>query len=184
MIRYMQVGIIITGLTLGLISVSCRDIQETTPQFVSSVDVNATQERLKMRAEAAFEAFNSDDHMAYYEYLSPRLRKGRFPFGLELAQRCSPDEFLFQIQNQLFEFMEMINGGGDSILKWSVMDVVVIDNVGYIVPEIWYGSLPVELTVAQKKQRWVFRDGEWWIENEDWRDRCPRLAGTLGEISQ
>ena len=42
----------------------------------------------------------------------------------------------------------MINGGGDSILKWSVMDVVVIDNVGYIGPEIWYGSLPVELTVA------------------------------------
>ena len=180
----MRVSLVAAGIVVGLALAACGEAQEAVQQPANAENPAATEAGLRKRAQAALAELNSGDRMAYYEYLSPRLRKERFPFGLEIAQVCSPDEFLYQMEDQMFALLVMINAEGGELPRWMATGVALEGIIGFVNVEVSYRGQPVELARVQQKERWAFRDGEWWVENEDWRDRCPRLVATQEEVTE
>ncbi len=180
----MRVSFVSAGIVVVLALAACNEAQEAAQRPATAEDPAATENGLMQRAQAALAELNSGDRAAYYEYLSPRLRKERFPFGLEIVQVCSPDEFLFQMEDQMFELLVMINAEGGELPRWVVTEVVLEGIIGHVNIEVSYRGQPVELARVRQEERWAFRDGEWWVENEDWRDRCPRLVVTQEEMTE
>lgn len=175
---YIRIGVVAAGIVVGLVLAACSETEEAALQLAP------TEERLRQRADAAFAELSAGHLMAYYEYLSPSLRKARWPYGLELVQRCSPDKFLFQMESQMSELLGMVGAEGDVLPSWRVTGVTIVRVFGFVNIEVSYKGEPVGLTRIRQSETWAFLDGDWWLENKDWHDRCPSLIVSQEEEAE
>ena len=126
-----------------------------------------TEEFLRQRAEAAYEALSAGKWLEYYEYMSPRFRG-----------ECKAGEFA--IQAELFNAMSRSFMGieENESLEWLVSRVAVEGEEGKVWADILYKGDPDENTdrlpsiieEGEGAPR-VFLDGQWWIYAGE--EGCP-----------
>ncbi|MDP7109416.1 MAG: hypothetical protein QF912_00315, partial [Dehalococcoidales bacterium] len=116
-----------------------------------------TEEFLRQRAEAAYEALSAGEWLEYYEYMEPRFR-----------EECKAGEFA--IQAELFNTMSRSFMGieENESLEWLVSRVAVEGEEGKVWADVLYKGDPDENTdrlpaIIEEGEGapWVFLDGQW-----------------------
>lgn len=128
-----------------------------------------TVERLRERAQGMAEALNSGDWSRVYEYSSSRSKavcgEAEFVEGLKLGMEAVRWEiwegaFMTFSVADVYDTAEAFDRGekgeeGTAKLDWSYM------------------SVPLGADPYVTGSRWVWQDGEWWREEENWDAGCP-----------
>ena len=178
----MRKSIIVAGLLAALLLAACGGSAEPTP--VAQETVEPTEEALRQRAEAATTAWNEGKWLDFYAFKSPRSVAPRFPYGLPAVQMCTREQFVLDTGTKMAKLRASVGMGEDEPLSWRITAVSINDvkTRGYfkgrVYLEILYDGEPIEserndyFGVSDEGAQWVFIDGEWWLEDENWRDGC------------
>ena len=153
-----------------------------------------TLEGLRARATEATLALNENRWIDLYEFKSPRSVRPRIPYGLPAVQLCTQEQFIFDMGNKVARIRALAGLYRQERLTWEIVDVTTKkddatirngDRVGVVRLDIYHeGKLVTDefhdyLGEVEEGARWVYSDGEWWIEPEDWDEGChkDRLLG-------
>ena len=178
--RYLGAGLLATiALVLSLAGCGAGAAPAPTTDVVPA---DADPEKaLRVRADEAHAALNASDWKQYYQYQSPRLRRPRWPYGLELVQPCSRDKFAVAMEKAVTEVRGTSGLGVDEPVRWGTASVEAEGNEGLVFVDITLNGELVDYTADDAGIRWVLIDGQWWREDPDWRDGCPGLASVAEE---
>lgn len=153
-----------------------------------------TLEGLRTRATEATTALNENRWIDLYEFKSPRSVRPRIPYGLPAVQLCTQEQFIFDMGNKVARIRALAGLYRQERITWEIVDVMTKkddatvrngDRVGVVRLDIYHeGKLVTDqfhdyLGEVEEGARWVYSDGEWWIEPEDWDEGChkDRLLG-------
>ena len=153
-----------------------------------------TLEGLRARATEATLALNENRWIDLYEFKSPRSVRPRIPYGLPAVQLCTQEQFIFDMGSKVARIRALAGLYRQERLTWEIVDVTTKkddatvrngDRVGVVRLDIYHeGKLVTDqfhdyLGEVEEGARWVYSDGEWWIEPEDWDEGChkDRLLG-------
>lgn len=139
-----------------------------------------TIEGLQARAEEATAALNDGRWLDFYEFKSPRSVRPRLPYGLPAVQLCTKEQFIFDTGTKIAKLRALAGLYGDEPLTWEIVEVTSDERIGLVQLDISYeGTLVTDqfhdyLGEAAGGARWVYIDGEWWVEPADWNDGCHK----------
>ena len=147
-----------------------------------------TLEGLRTRVAEATLAINEKRWLDLYEFKSPRSVRPRLPYGLPAVQLCTQEQFIFDLGNKVARIRALDGLYGEERLTWEIVDVTTKeddDRVAVVRMNIFHeGKLVTDefhdyLGEVEEGARWVYIDGEWWMEPVDWDDGChkDRLLG-------
>lgn len=138
------------------------EISEQLPgNHLSSTPTRAPEKWvLKVRALAAFRSTDGGSWASLYDYLSPSAQ--------ETCERSDHAARIHNFASIVKGFMEL---GEDAELLLRVRDVAVDGVEAKVFIDLVSGGQRVEYGEIPEL-RWVLLDGEWWVENQDWRDGC------------
>lgn len=137
-----------------------------------------TIEGLQARAEAATEALNDGRWLDFYEFKSPRSVRPRLPYGLPAVQLCTKEQFIIDTGTKIAKLRALAGLYRDEPLRWEIVEVTSDDRFGLVRLDIYYeGALVTDqfhdyLGEVEDGARWVYIDGEWWVEPADWDEGC------------
>ena len=153
-----------------------------------------TLEGLRARTAEATLAINEKRWLDLYEFKSPRSVRPRIPYGLPAVQLCTQEQFIFDLGNKVARIRALAGLYGEEKLTWEIVDVRTKedddsvrhgDRVGVVRLDIYHnGKLVTDefhdyLGEVEEGVRWVYIEGEWWMEPIDWDEGChkDRLFG-------
>ena len=176
----MRARLVAAGILVTLVLTGCGGAVSPTPTPVPSVtpvpEVPASPEgTLQQRAEAAIAALAASDWEAYYQYQSPRLRRRRWPYGLDLVQPCLLDKFAVETDAAMARFRSSSGIDEDGPLTLAVNRVTMETTTAQIYVDVFYEGEMVDIGGDDEAARWALIDGEWWREDVD-RGRCPEIG--------
>ena len=124
------------------------------------------EEALTKRAESFSLTTTGEDWLESHKYLSPRTR-----------EVCKNGEYALVMEmgfSMLTGFMGMPE---DAKLTFSVLRVTVDGDIGRVYSETKHDGDVIELggeddTGEGWVEDWVYVDGEWWLEGDDWETTC------------
>ena len=140
-----------------------------------------TLEGLRARATVATLTLNEDRWLDFYEFKSPRSVRPRLPYGLPAVQLCTEEQFIFDMGTRIAKLRALAGFYRQEKLTWEVVDVTVKedqDRVGVVRLDIYHeGKIVTDefhdyLGEVEEGARWVYIDGEWWFEPENWDEGC------------
>ena len=144
-------------------------------------------EALRSRADDATLALNEDRWLDLYEFKSPRSVRPRLPYGLPAVQLCTQEQFIFDTGTRIAKIRALAGLYRDEKLTWEIVDVKTKegddsvrhgDRIGVVRLDIYHeGKLVTDefhdyRGEVEEGERWVYIDGEWWMEPENWVERC------------
>ncbi|MDE2716603.1 MAG: hypothetical protein OXI33_06250, partial [Chloroflexota bacterium] len=138
-------------------------------------------EALRSRATEATLALNEDRWLDFYEFKSPRSVRPRLPYGLPAVQLCTQEQFTFDTGTRLAKIRALAGLYRDEKLTWEIADVTTKedrDRIGVVRLDIFHqGKLVTDefhdyRGEVEEGERWVYIDGEWWVEPENWDEGC------------
>ena len=144
-------------------------------------------EALRSRADEATLALNEDRWLDLYEFKSPRSVRPRLPYGLPAVQLCTQEQFIFDTGTRIAKIRALAGLYRDEKLTWEIVDVKTKegddsvrhgDRIGVVRLDIYHeGKLVTDefhdyRGEVEEGERWVYIDGEWWMEPENWVERC------------
>ena len=144
-------------------------------------------EALRSRADEATLALNEDRWLDLYEFKSPRSVRPRLPYGLPAVQLCTQEQFIFDTGTRIAKIRALAGLYRDEKLTWEIVDVKTKegddsvrhgDRIGVVRLDIYYeGKLVTDefhdyRGEVEEGERWVYIDGEWWVEPENWDEGC------------
>ena len=139
---------------------------------VSSPVSSPSKEELQIRASEAYVEVGAEEWSNYYDYQSPRLRRKRWPYGLELAQPCSPQKFAVEMDVQMAKLKDVLGVNEGDLLTLRVNSVIINGIRGVVHLDILYEGELVSFGDETTGEDWIFLDGQWWRE-DDKINRCP-----------
>ena len=119
------------------------------------------EEALTKRAESFNLTTTGEDWMETHKYLSPRTR-----------EVCKNGEFALVMGmgfGMLKGFMGMPE---DAKITFSVLRVTVDGDIGRVYSEMKHDGDVIEFGEDDEGSGWVYVDGEWWQEEDDWETTC------------
>ena len=119
------------------------------------------EEALTKRAESFDLTTTGEDWMETHKYLSPRTR-----------EVCKNGEFALVMGmgfGMLKGFMGMPE---DAKITFSVLRVTVDGDIGRVYSEMKHDGDVIEFGEDDEGAGWVYVDGEWWQEEDDWETTC------------
>ncbi len=137
-----------------------------------------TIEELQARAAAATQTLNEGQWLDFYEFKSPRSVAPRLPYALPLAQLCTETQFIFDVGTKIAKLRALGGLEGDEPLTWKITDVSHDKRFGVVVLDIYHNDQLITdefhdyLGEVDDGARWVYIEGEWWVEPEDWNKGC------------
>lgn len=155
----MRISLVAVGILVTLVLAGCSGGAGLTPTPVSP------EYALQQRAEAANTALSASKWLDYYKYTSPRFR-----------ELCLSGQFATQTGTAMVMLRSLMGIEEDESLKWNIARVTAEDDEGRVFGDILYKGEPIDFGGDDKGTRWVFFDGEWWQEDEDWNEGCPGLG--------
>ena len=171
-------------LIIWLISIaSIIGILSCTKQ--NSLDNNSISESaktvysLESQVKESIEYLNSENWIALYGYQNPKLREQRFPFGLEIAQPCSKETFIYNMVS-ITERIKSQNNLSDQIKLEFQLDTISIDsvtNIGKATINTYFNS--DKNLIRRFEQRWIYRENQWWHQEENMQETCETLGKDL-----
>lgn len=173
--------------TLALILAACGTGEDPT-LLPEESGPPPTFEGLHTRADEATLAINEKRWLDLYEFKSPRSVRPRIPYGLPAVQLCTQEQFIYDLGNKVARVRALVGLYGEEKLTWEIVDVQTSeedDRVGIVRMNIYHESKLVTdefhdyLGEVEEGARWVYIDGEWWMEPVDWDEGChkDRLLG-------
>ena len=144
-------------------------------------------EALRSRADDATLALNEDRWLDLYEFKSPRSVRPRLPYGLPAVQLCTQEQFIFDTGTRIAKIRALAGLYRDEKLMWEIVDVKTKegddsvrhgDRIGVVRLDIYHeGKLVTDefhdyRGEVEAGERWVYIDGEWWVEPENWDEGC------------
>ncbi len=144
-------------------------------------------EALRSRADDATLALNEDRWLDLYEFKSPRSVRPRLPYGLPAVQLCTQEQFIFDTGTRIAKIRSLAGLYRDEKLTWEIVDVKTKegddsvrhgDRIGVVQLDIYHeGKLVTDefhdyRGEVEEGERWVYIDGEWWVEPENWDEGC------------
>ena len=138
-------------------------------------------EALRSRANEATLALNESRWLDLYEFKSPRSVRPRIPYGLPAVQLCTQEQFIFDTGTRNAKIRALAGLYRDEKLTWEIVDVTTKedqDRVGVVRLDIYHeGKLVTDefhdyRGEEQEGERWVYIEGEWWVEPENWDEGC------------
>ena len=144
-------------------------------------------EALRSRADDATLALNEDRWLDLYEFKSPRSVRPRLPYGLPAVQLCTQEQFIFDTGTRIAKIRALAGLYRDEKLTWEIVDVKTKegddsvrhgDRIGVVRLNIYHeGKLVTDefhdyRGEVEEGERWVYIDGEWWVEPENWDEGC------------
>ena len=128
-----------------------------------------TEAALLARAQEADQAWGN--WLAIYKYNSPRYR-----------ETCKSGDYVVKVGSAMLLLHTFMGIPEDAKIELRLDKVVItVESEGRV-----HGSLLVDGELLEfsddesEGERWVFLDGQWWAEPEDWREGCPSLDVTTG----
>ena len=144
-------------------------------------------EALRSRADDATLALNEDRWLDLYEFKSPRSVRPRLPYGLPAVQLCTQEQYIFDTGTRIAKIRALAGLYRDEKLTWEIVDVKTKegddsvrhgDRIGVVRLDIYHeGKLVTDefhdyRGEVEEGERWVYIDGEWWMEPENWDEGC------------
>ena len=173
----MRICLAAAAVALALLAAGCgREAGPDTTAAPAPVSPSApSEDALQRRAGEAYGALEAEEWVAYYEYQSPRLRRRRWPYGLELSQPCSPQKFALEMDSQMARLRSSLGVDEDEPLTLRVSGVT-LDNIdGVVYVDVLYEGELIVSGVEAAGEAWIYLDGEWWREDAE-LGRCPMLG--------
>lgn len=179
-----EVGLPVLLGALALVLVACGTGEDPT-LLPEGNGPPPTLEGLRARAADATEALNEGEWLDFYEFKSPRSVKPRIPYGLPAVQLCTQEQFIFDMGTKVALIRALAGLYGQEKLTWKIVEVTMEDRVGVVRLDIFHEDKLVTdefhdyLGEVEEGARWVYIDGQWWVEPEDWAGGChkDRLLG-------
>lgn len=137
-----------------------------------------TVEGLQARATEATQALNDGRWLDFYEFKSERSVAPRLPYALPVAQLCTKEQFIFDVGTKLAKLRALGGFDGEEVLTWKITDLSHDKRFGIVVLDIFHEDQLVTdqfhdyLGEFADGARWVYIEGEWWVEPEDWNKGC------------
>ncbi len=167
---------------LALILTSCGTGEDPT-LLPEETGPPPTIEGLRTRAAEATLALNENRWLDLYEFKSPRSVRPRIPYGLPAVQLCTQEQFIFDLGDKLARIRALAELYREEKLIWEIVDVSTAEDdtrVGVVRLNIYHeGELVTDdfhdyLGEVEEGARWVYLDGEWWMEPVDWDEGCHK----------
>ena len=118
------------------------------------------EEALTKRAESANLTITGEEWLETHKYLSPRTR-----------EVCKNGEYAV-VLGMGFGMLKGIMGmPEDAKITFSVLRVTVDGDIGRVYSEMKHDGDVIEFG-EDDGEGWVYVDGEWWIEEDDWETTC------------
>ena len=181
-----QLSVLLGALTLLLTACGTGEDPTLLPEETGPPP---TLEGLRTRATEATLAINEKRWLDLYEFKSARSVRPRIPYGLPAVQLCTHEQFIFDLGNKVARIRALAGLYGEEKLIWEIVDVRTKegddsirhgDRVGIVRMNIYHeGSLVTDefhdyLGEVEEGVRWVYIDGEWWMEPIDWDEGCHK----------
>ena len=140
-----------------------------------------TLEGLRARAAEATLTLNENQWLDFYEFKSPRSVRPRLPYGLPAVQLCIQEQFIFDMGTRIAKIRALAGLYRDEKITWEIVGVTTKedqDRVGVVRLDIYHeGELVTDefhdyRGEVEEGERWVYIDGEWWVEPENWDEGC------------
>ena len=172
---------------LALVLVACGTGEDPT-LLPEETGPAPTLEGLRSRATEATLTLNEKRWLDLHEFKSPRSVRPRIPYGLPAVQLCTKEQFIFDLGNKVARIRALTELYRQEKLTWEIVDVTTKEDdarVGVVRRDIYHeGKLVTDefhdyLGEVEEGARWVYIDGEWWMEPVDWDEGChkDRLLG-------
>ncbi len=177
----MRASVVACGVLAILLLIACARQASPTPtpvpvQVFPSPEVPLSPEvALHQRAEAAIAALGAGEWKAYYEYQSPRLRRRRWPYGLDIVQPCLLAKFAVETDEALARFRGSLGIGEDASLTLAVNRIKMETTTAQVYVDVFHNDELVDVAEDGDAGRWALIDGEWWREDRD-LGGCPTLG--------
>ena len=165
---------------IALLLASCGTGEDPT-LLPEETGPTPTLEGLRARADEATLALNENRWLDLYEFKSPRSVRPRLPYGLPAVQLCTQEQFIFDMGDKIARIRGLAGLYRDEPLMWEIVDVRAQEDnarVGVVRMNIYHeGELVTDefhdyLGEVEEGARWVYIDGEWWMEPDNWDDGC------------
>ena len=183
----MSSGLVVAGVLATIVLMGCARQAGPTPtsvpiQVSPSAEVySSPEEALQQRAEVAVAAMSAGEWDVYYQYQSPRLRRRRWPYGLDLVQPCLLARFAVETDAAMARFHSRLGIDEDEQLVLAINRVIVTTTAARVYLDVFHAGELVDLDGEDEGSRWVLVDGEWWREDAD-LGRCPVLG--FGQVEE
>ncbi len=171
-------SILLVALTLVLAACGTGEDPTLLPEQTGPAP---SLEALRNRAGEATLALNESQWLDLYEFKSPRSVRPRLPYGLPAVQLCTQEQFIFDTGTRIAKIRALAGLYRDEKLTWEVVDVTTKedqDRIGVVRLDIFHeGKLVTDefhdyRGEVEEGERWVYIEGEWWIEPENWDEGC------------
>ena len=123
-----------------------------------------TEEALLARAQEAHQAWGN--WLAIYKYNSPRYR-----------ETCKSGDYVAKVGSAMLLLHTFMGIPEDAKIELRLDKVVItVESEGRVHSSLLVDGELLEFSDDENTgARWVFLDGQWWSEPEDWREGCPLL---------
>ena len=125
------------------------------------------EETLTKRAESSSLTTSREDWLELYKYLSLRTR-----------EVCKNGEYAVAMVMKIGMVKGLIGLPEDAKLTFPVLRVTVDGDIGRVYSGLKHDGDVIEFGEGQVEdvgERWVYVDGEWWHEEDDWETTCDFL---------
>jgi len=126
-----------------------------------------TEEALLARAQEAHQAWGN--WLAIYKYNSPRYR-----------ETCKSGDYVVKVGSAMLLLHTFMGIPEDAKIEVRLDKVVItVESEGRVHSSLLVDGELLEFSEDENTgERWVFLDGQWWAEPEDWREACPGLSAS------
>ena len=118
------------------------------------------EEALTKRAESWSLTTSREDWLGAHKYLSPRTR-----------EVCKNGEYAVVMGMGIGMLKGLTGMPEDAKLTFSVLRVTVDGDIGRVYSELKHDGDVIEFG-EDEGAGWVYVDGEWWQEEDDWETTC------------
>ncbi len=166
-------GVVAIPMTASLIS-ACGGSNSTTSEsdvvVTDSVDTTVqanpptTSNSLQVlitRADEWATYFTNENWLDAHEYLSPRARNV-----------CKSGDFALSTGIGMSMFRGFLGFQEDDELTFTVKSATVDRDVGIVLIDLGRNGTVIEFSDDGDGDSWVFINGQWWVESDDWQDGC------------
>ena len=177
----MRASLVATAVLLTLVLAGCARRADPMPTPIppqvspSRLVPSSPEEALRQRANTAIAALAAGEWEAYYEYQSPRLRRRRWPYGLDIVQPCLLSKFAVETDEALARFRGSLGIDEDASLTLAVNRIKMETTTAQVYLDVFHEGELVDGAEDGEAARWALVDGEWWREDRD-IGGCPTLG--------
>lgn len=121
-----------------------------------------TEQQLRRRIKESNDLFTDKQWLRMYSYTSLRYRSV-----------CKSGDYLAYLGTGMMLMETFLGIPKDATLELATLDIQITDNEALVFGELLVDGVRLEFEDSQNEgARWVFVEGQWWQEDDNWEEGC------------